>query len=389
MATSCHHHDDPFPVGEDHIVERTVIVYMAAENSLSSFARSDSSEIARGLSAITDDYNLILYKDDVKMPVIYWMTARKGILKWMQYKKDQDSADSTIMLSTLREIIKAFPAHHYGLVLWSHANGWVPRIDLSQDAESNSQSTRRTWGIDNNYNSLGNVGSEMEITALRWVLGQLPRMDYILFDACFMQNIESAYELRDVADYLIGSPAEIPGYGAPYTRIMESMMKADAVNIAEQYYQGYQNSSGVALSIIDCLELENLATATARYLPKICTSGNMIDTEGVQNYVPYDGGFLWRPEGYDMKSFMHKHLEADDFENWLQALNRAVPYSKATYSWATQYHGLHNRLTDPDNFSGIAMFIPNTKYESSQNNWNEAFRRTSWYKVAGWAKTGW
>lgn len=389
LTTSCRHHDEPSDIGEDHIVERTVIVYMAAENSLSPYARSDSSEIARGLSAVTDDYNLILYKDDVHLPVIYWMTARKGIREWKQYKMDQDSADSTIMLNTLRSIIKAFPAHHYGLVLWSHANGWVPKLDRTQDTASSGRSTRRTWGIDNNSNSLGNIGSEMEITTLRWILDQLPRMDFILFDTCFMQNIESAYELRGVADYLIGSPAEIPGNGAPYTSILESLMKADAISIAEKYYQTYKNSGGVALSVIDCLELENLATVTAGYLPKIFSSGSKIDTEGVQNYVPYDAGFSWRPEGYDMKSFMHKHLEADDFENWLQALNRAVPFSKATDYWASQFYGSHNHLNDPNNYSGVAMFIPNTKYNTAKNNWNEAFRRTSWYKAAGWANTGW
>ncbi len=386
-VVACNRHDTPGNSEENKTVERTVIVYMVAENTLSQYARSDSAEIARGLSSIGEDYNLILYKDDAQMPSIYWMTARHGIRKWKQYTQELCSTDSTVMLRTMQDIIKAFPAHHYGLVLWSHANGWTPKVDKSQSSSQRNASPRKTFGIDNNHNTFSNTGTEMEITALKWVLRQLPRMDFILFDCCFMQNIESAYELRNVADYLIGSPSEIPGNGAPYTSIMEPMLQGNAIGIAENYFLSYQNSGGVALSVIDCLELENLAAETARYIPHIFADS--IKTEGVQRFVPYDKFFSWRPEGYDMKSLMHKNMEADDFENWLKALDRAVPYRKATTQWASQWVGSHNVLTDAENYSGIAMFVPDSKYETPTNNWNKAFRHTAWYEAAAWAKTKW
>lgn len=393
-AVSCHHNSAEPKEEKKKTVERTVIIYMAAENSLSRFTRYDSLEIVQGLSHVTDNYNLILYKDDDQLPVIYQMSKKEGVKKWRSYTMDQTSTDSTVMLSTLKDIIKEFPAYHYGMVLWSHGTGWVPTIEgtnVMTEEIKPSNGRRRTFGIDNNKNSTTNDGTEMDITALRWVLEQLPRMDFILFDACSMQNIEVAYELRNVAYYLIGSPAEIPGNGAPYANIMEPMMKGDAIGIAEEYYQYYKDSNGVALSVIDCLELEAFAQETATCLPSIYNGGggNGIDLTGVQNYMPFSSQSKWRPKGYDMKSFMHKHLSEDRFESWLKALNRTVPFQKATSFWDTIFFGDHNKLIDPENYSGVSMFLPEEIYERLSFNWNLYFKNTSWYKAAGWNQIEW
>lgn len=386
-AASCRHHgDEPAPQPKEK-AERTVIVYMAAENSLSHFTRTDSLEMVQGLAHVGEKQNLILYKDDDRLPVIYRMSQQEGVVRWRSYTKDQTSTDSTTMLLTLRDIIAEFPAHHYGLVLWSHASGWVPYME-GANAMSDTTSTsgrRRTFGVDNNQNSSSsNSGTEMEVTALRWVLEQLPHLDYILFDCCFMQNVEVAYELRKVADYLIGSPAEIPGNGAPYAHIMEALMKGDALGIAEQYYQFYRSSNGVALSVIDCLELDALARVTAQCLQAIYSGGNEPSLSGVHNYVPFDKNYKWRPNAYDMKAFMHRNLDESLYGTWLAQLDRAVPFQKATTYWDSIFPGTHNHLDDLDEYSGLSMFLPEAVYERLTYNWNLYFMNTSWYRAAGW-----
>ena len=392
ITVSCHHHSDEPNKKKRETVERTVIVYMAAENSLSRVCRYDSLEMVQGISHVTEDYNLILYKDDDKLPVIYQMSQKDGVQTWRSYTTDQTSTDSLVMLSTLKDIINEFPARHYGLVLWSHASGWVPAMEGSNRManESGSNVRRRTFGVDNNQNvNTTNKGLEMEISALRWTLEQLPHLDYILFDACFMQNIEVAYELRNVADYLIGSPAEIPINGAPYAHIMEPMMKGDAIGIAEEYYQYYQSGTGIALSVIDCLEMEAFARKTATCLPAIYNNGSEIDLTGIHNYVPFTSDYKWRPYAYDMKGFMHKHLDEDMYEDWLQVLNRAVPFQKATSYWDSIFFGTHNRLSAAEDYSGIAMFLPDDIYERLTYNWNLYFKNTSWYKASGWNQVYW
>ena len=52
--------------------ERTVIVYMAADNSLNSVVRNDTTEMIAAKDLIPDDVNFIIYLDDrLHKPAIY------------------------------------------------------------------------------------------------------------------------------------------------------------------------------------------------------------------------------------------------------------------------------------------------------------------------------
>ena len=57
---SCHHNDDPEP---DTLASRTVLVYMAAENNLASFAEEDLEEMKAGSKSLRKDQNLVIYGD--------------------------------------------------------------------------------------------------------------------------------------------------------------------------------------------------------------------------------------------------------------------------------------------------------------------------------------
>ena len=374
---ACNDHiPDPTPMK----AERTVIVYMMAENSLNDFVRSDSAEMAYAVQRIPDNVNFVLYKDDIHLPVIYALSRKNGVQKWKQFTKDQVSTDSLTMRNTLRDIVATFSADHYGLVLWSHGGGWVPQ----------ARSARKSWiGIDNNKNSLTNTGWQMNISELRWTLEQLPHFDYVLFDACFMQSIEVAYELRKVTDYMIGSPAEIPGTGAPYDQIMTELCKSDIAGIVNNYHNAYVSRSGVALSAINCKKLEALANATRSYGQHIWSDTHTKDTKDIQRYGPFYSGNSYSPEPFDLRGCMYHFLPEEDYKQWDKYLSDALVECKTTNSWETIYRidDDHNRLTDEEHYSGISTFVPNPKY--NPYGWNETFRRTEWYKATGWGNTEW
>ena len=126
---------DKLPAPDTMEAERTVIIYMMAENSLNRFSANDINEIRQAYGNIPQNTNLIVYVDNSSLPVIYNVTAKKGFVEWKTYAQDQISTDSTVMQRTLKEITTKFPAKHYGLVLWSHGSGWVPQ--------------KRSIGIDN------------------------------------------------------------------------------------------------------------------------------------------------------------------------------------------------------------------------------------------------
>ena len=89
------------------------------------------------------------------------------------------------------------------------------------------------------------------------------KMQYILFDVCYMSNIETAYELKDVTNYMIASGSEIMAAGLPY-RSMWSYLNSATPNysgIVSTSVNFYKNSSApfCNLAAIDCRQVEKLA----------------------------------------------------------------------------------------------------------------------------------
>ena len=357
--------------------ERTVIIYMAADNTLTTAVKLDTMEMVRGKNLVPENVNFIIYLDDkTHMPAIYELSARKGMQLWKQYDEEMCSTDSLTMFKVLHGIEHFFPARHYGIVFWSHATGWTPR--------------RKTFGKDETLGSGGGV-SEMEITVLRDILAQLPKTDYLFFDACFMQCIEVAYELKDVTSWMVGSPAEIPGSGAPYDKIIDALCKSDVRGIVEGYDSGYPgvygiySYPGVLLSLIDCSQLESFAQLTGQLITPLYMERNEQSTDGFQPYCSYLNRYTYY---FDMRTTMCRLLSAEDYAAWMESFDRVVPLRtlSSTKTWLAQ---LCNQpiIWDPECYGGVSMFVPLKKYDSY--GWNADFQKTSWYTAAGWAQTGW
>lgn len=371
--------------------ERTVIIYMAADNSLSAAVRGDTIEMVRGKNLIPQDVNVVIFIDGGdNRSVIYELSAKEGMKPWKRYSEPLCSTDSLVMLNILQEIETNFPARHFGITFWSHASGWSPERQSSR---------QKTFGKDEHADTAALEKKEMEIPVLRDVLAQLPKFDYIFFDACFMQCIEVAYELKDVTDYMVGSPAEIPGPGAPYNKIIEPLCKGDAKGIVMGYSSGYPSGiySGVLLSCIDCSKLDDLAQATGQLLTPLYMGRKDLGTYGFQVYCDsYSRDRKSKyPYYFDMRTTMNRLLSYDEeaYVKWMEHYNQAVPlriHSTPSYDGQVRWYAnfcTQSVILDPECYGGISMFVPLTIYEGY--GWNEDFQKTSWYKAAGWEATGW
>lgn len=363
---------DPMPVPADS-AEHVVLVYMEAQNSLWSDAYSDLEEIEAARKDIPSDCRVAVFLDGftqggcIQTPRLLTYTSKES-KEVLTYPSQMNSADSATMVAVLDRMARLFPARKYSLVLWSHGTGWVP-----------AKKTRtRSFGSDN--------GMEMDIPVLRGVLEQLPRLNlqYILFDACFMQSIEVAYELRDVTRWVIGSPAEIPGKGAPYDLAMKNLCKADAEGIVQDYHRGYKDPYGAPLSAICTNRLEMLAKATASVLPACFAERSTPSCEGVQRY----DGRIGRTEMYGMKSAMYHLLDEETYAHWAEVFDWAVPVQSPVGSWITLNSDYPPaKLTDPEHYGGVSIFLPSSRYDSK--GYNTFFQTYQWYEAAGWKGTGW
>ena len=379
LLTSC---DKDIPSPDKKQEGNTVIVYMGAENSLYPISYRDLEEMKAAIGDIPANCQVVVFQDAEKKPTIFHLT-QNGMTTWKEYTADLNSGDPATMKDILQRIVTDFPSEKYSLVLWSHGSGWI-----------NGQS--RAIIIDNQKNSWSNSGSWINISDLSNILSTLPHMEYIMFDACYMQSIEVATELYTHTNYIIGSPTEIPGEGAPYNIIMKALCKADIFGIINGYASGYQIGNGVLLSAVSCANLPYFCTETGKYISLAFNKNNPPKTAGIQIYAPAYGTTYTQqsemPVPYDMRSAMHRVLSEDEYIAWETLWRKTILYPTKANTWDTiyssgRYGSFHCTMQDPEHYGGISMNIPDTKYDSK--GWNTEFKQTAWYRLANWEQTGW
>ncbi len=193
---------------EDRPSEHTVIVYMAACNSLGSggWDQKDLIEMQEAVAGNNLPGQVLVYRGDIDGNAKLYRVTAEGLKPLRDYTSDGlSSVHSERMIRVLKDARTIAPARSYGLVLWSHGNGW-----LQTGIEDIEEVQPLAWGEDR--------GRVMNITTLRRVLRQSGIWAYVYFDCCFMASVEVEYELRDTTPYIIGSATELLLGGMPYEK---------------------------------------------------------------------------------------------------------------------------------------------------------------------------
>ena len=99
----------------------------------------------------------------------------------------------------------------------------------------------------------------------------IPKLDFIGFDACLMGTVEVAYILKDCAKYMVASQELEPGCGWDYKAVAESYgkntLKETLIGIVDSYYEKCEKlgkALNATLSVIDLSEIENLANSFSK-----------------------------------------------------------------------------------------------------------------------------
>lgn len=388
-VTSCHW----FNPDDEVVYDRTVLAYIAAENSLSygAFHEQDIDEMLQAAGNIPVNSRLLIYLDDTSNPRILSIEQQSGRRPTSrvvhEYSEEQNSGDVETLRTVMEWVCDHYPSSSYGLIFWSHGDAWLPAKAVPQ----------RSICVDNGRNNYSNSGSKMDIADVAAVLDGFPCLEFILFDACFMQAVEVAYELRHVTRHVIASPAEIPNPGAPYERMVKPFFSVpfDGAEVVEQYYRMYNDSVisvfgygsdryGVSLSVIDCSRLDALADATDEMITKYVSRDEATDLKGIQRYYPLSSKS--RPEFYDMNGYMRRLIKDEaDYVRWKSVFDLAVPYARSTAWWYS--NDAYTQRVDLDNYGGVSCYVPQDR--SIYDGLNEKFRATSWYVAAGWQEVGW
>ena len=106
--------------GLQPLANRTVLVYMAADNDLSANALQDIAEMQSAV--LPDNVHWVVYLDIAGDTVPQIFEIRNGERHIIRRYERQNSASGEVLHQIIQDVIASFPAQSYGLVLWSHYN---------------------------------------------------------------------------------------------------------------------------------------------------------------------------------------------------------------------------------------------------------------------------
>ena len=442
LFIACNGSDDNGGGGDDSHTRRTIMVYFNAENNLSieyngsSASGTDIAELVTGSSKLPSDCNLLVYYDDLYNPVIYKMkNGNKTVLK--TYDTDIDSSDPDNMLSVFQTMMALSPADEYATVFWGHGDGPVIANSTSNSLNLTiADNDANSYGADYNSNDADNDKNVtvIDIPTLAKVMKQLPRQEFIFFDACCMQSIEIAYELRTCAKYIIGATGETPSFGAPYITTTPIFGSSNVESAVKAIVDDYQNNStwkvwqqnykinNVCMSVIKTEGIEELLTATKKALQSLYTSSPLVltttfasDSHNATSCIYYyktRGSRYGYPMLYDMNDVMLHNLSTAEYQEWKAVFERYVIYHPTTgdirdtgnCDWyggddpsifgtrlpTMTTSNFRTFYLSDETFGGVSFFMPRSEYaRNTYPNMNTRMYDYEWCQQVGWKELGW
>ncbi len=384
---------------DDGGIRRSVLIYMAGNNNLSSNAVKNLEDLKKGFvpeyfdPGKGGDVLLVYYHITNQRPKLLRISKYKGVVREEIIKEYSEIEINNSCSKASVELVlayanKLFPAKENGLIFWSHGTGWVPSgfysnpVYLSSGTDGQHSYTYMPTMEDSEaayVKSFGSeYGQEVEIIDLA---NALPiKYSFILFDACLMGGVEVAYEFKDKCNYFISSPTEVLSAGFPYSKIMAPIFQPqksiDYYALCEEYFNYYKFSNeesmqSATISLVKTSELEQMA----KIVKQIMNNGgreniNKLDMSQIQGFFRLNKKWY-----YDMDDFLYHISTTADYTGFNNSFKPVIQYKASTPYF------LKNTSSQFEikKFSGLSIYVPNP-----ENKFLSLFYKTlSWNKAVG------
>lgn len=253
--------------------------------------------------------------------------------------EDEELAGCTSMskgniTTFIKKAVEYAPADRYVLVLWNHGGGSIAG-----------------YGDPANSSTVIDIKNAVAASGIHF--------DIIGFDACLMSTLETAYSLKDYADYFVASEELEDGLGWNYQDFLTTLAKNSAlssrdiaISITEAYHKRYTTEPNIdeshTLAAIDLNQIENLKNSFENYTNSMLTK--MQSNTGLNSWIEFNNA---RQDveyygGYGSDEVLHIDLQhmvtlssTDNF-----GINNAIK------------NAVISNKTDRPNSYGISIFMP-------------------------------
>lgn len=378
----------------------TVLVYLAGDNNLDEDGASDLAEMAKVGS--NDDLNIVAQFDRAGKVG----TQRFYITKGGGYQKDSienlgetNCGDPKVLVDFLKWGIVKYPAERYMAVLWNHGSGWdeddvynraikaspekdgFPRMGMRAFRRGRMKKAMFSTTVDKILAQTPELraiayddeskdfldNAEMK-NALSEAAKELPnkRFDVVGFDACLMNAIEVSYQLKDVANVIVGSEETEPGTGWPYDEVLAALAQKPSMSpqdfgkaIVDSYIKSYDGGlqsepvtmSAVNLDKIDPVvsKIDQWAIALEKNVTKPTTFNTiLLCSERAQHFE-----FVTYKDAFDLARLLKEKSKVKDVKDSSKAVMNSLKPGDKNFVIASGC--LSSRMA---NAHGVAIYFP-------------------------------
>ena len=368
--------------------ERVMIFISAGFNNLSTYLKEDIQDMMQGYIPMkngTDALFIIAKHTDGNLThptspnLIRLYRNISGVTvadTLCTLEKGTILAKSETVSYFLNYIKENYPSPHYGLVISSHGNGWLPMGYYDDPSAFEGpiikKKMRRIGGSgffpfdepdrpltktilqESYYDGGVKLSTEVEIEDLANAIPM--HMDYILFDACLMGGVEVAYALKDVTDYVGFSQAEVMAFGFNYFTMASHLLERDnpspmdvCLDFLDQYLQKPRSESFATVSLVKTASLDDLASACEGIFD---TYRESIATVNWYDVQCFGGSKHWY---FDLRDIL---VKSGVDEESLSAVDSALEECVVFKGHTGQYYSITNGINEIDSFCGLSMYLP-------------------------------
>ena len=367
---------------------QTIIVHFVG-TALRDYFDLNTTKILEALNAdIQGDAQILaIYTNSDNNATLYELrydsTLGKAVQEMVAKLSLPTPYNAALFEDNLRKALAFAPAEKYALVVGSHGLAWIPKAAQvsSQQLWRMGVAPSKLWERNESAEMTRHIGDKTDtqynITELAdAIAANGVKFEYILFDACFMGNVESAYELRNSTDYIIGSPCEILGTGFPYARVTPYMLVDGGTSynldkICSEYVNHYRTSSGTpsaCVAVTATAELEALAVAM-----KAVNEAGVKEGFSLDNVQYYEGQAVH--SFYDLGDMVEQSCANAEVAAAFKAqLDKTVTSRYHTDQFYSGYGADNKYYHDINYYSGIST---SAMVEHYSTDWQQ----TAWYKA--------
>lgn len=374
--------DSPTVTYQYESTTRTLFVYMpwtgSTTSSYGSLTEYFDTNIASMRNAINTNGGLkgtdvIVYKANsaskaVMFRMKYNITLKKCELDTLNINAGYNTVTKENLTSLLNQVSSYSNTGSYSILVGCHGSGWTPRGS--------------EFASDNYYakpsRSFGGSGIDMQydLSDLSYAIANsvMKKVEFVSFDDCYMANVETAYELRDVTNYLVASTSEVMGEGFPYETLFKYMLGTpDYNNICLSFYNFYINYSSPygTLAAIRCGDaIKQMASVM-----KAINSTYTFDKSKLNDIQYLDGYHVH--VFYDLRAYYDQLDVLPPLSaNFKTALDKLIPYKVNTPFIYTSLYYPYAYTIQIKTFCGITISDPTTN-----SYLQDSKKNTAWWQA--------